>query len=240
MESIIRPDTGPDELGEDLSWSDDGEDEKVDNMVRLIHEGFEFKSEMFVGGCKPADLVGLPPKSKSRASKSKYSRGNQGKSTVRQPVRFMKRKRCDDASPFGCVEVADSGRAAELKQLECNFARIVEEKIAEGTRQIFFQLTKWLKENGIVEEVEIENNGSPLTTTAPSNARTSAARFATTTARQTPPVDAAEKQKSSDRQDSTIVDDTNNSNEDLPDSFALDVAQIYTRQFPNVCHSLIA
>lgn len=234
MESIIRPDTGPEELGEDLSWSDDGEDENVDNMVRLIEEGFEFNSEMFFGGIKPADLVGLPPKAKSRASKSKNCRGNKGKSTVRQPVGLTKRKRGDDASPSGCVEVNDSGRAAELKQIERNFARIVEEKIAEGTRQIFVQLTKWIKENGIVEEVEIGNNGSPLPTIGPSNAGTFPARFATTTARQPPPGDAAENQKSSERQHSTIVD-TSNSNEDLPDSFALDVAQIYTRQFPNVC-----
>ncbi|ESQ38289.1 hypothetical protein EUTSA_v10029129mg [Eutrema salsugineum] len=44
---------------EDLCWSDEEEDFKVDNMVRLIGEGFQFSKEMFKGGMTQAELLKL-------------------------------------------------------------------------------------------------------------------------------------------------------------------------------------
>ncbi|CAA7058338.1 unnamed protein product [Microthlaspi erraticum] len=170
VESIIRPDAGDDEMGEDLSWSDDGEDEKVDNMVRLINEGFQFKSEMFVGGSKPADLVGLPPKSRSRASKSKKVEVTRGSPQSANLVLFPRGK-----------------GAMTHPHLE-------------------------------MLKVEIDNNGRPQPTTAPSNPGTSANGNATTTATETPTAFVGDKERSSDPQPSTIVDDSHFPDEDLPDS----------------------
>lgn len=48
-------------MGDDeFVWSDDEEDDRVDNMVSLIEGGFKFKGKIFGGGRKPAELVGLP------------------------------------------------------------------------------------------------------------------------------------------------------------------------------------
>ncbi|CAN7073896.1 unnamed protein product [Brassica oleracea var. botrytis] len=43
--------------GLDLTWADETGDDMVDNMVRLIGEGFAFRKEMFKGGLTSADLV---------------------------------------------------------------------------------------------------------------------------------------------------------------------------------------
>ncbi|KAL0836807.1 hypothetical protein Bca101_088697 [Brassica carinata] len=45
--------------GLDLTWADETGDDLVDNMVRLIGEGFAFRKEMFKGGLTSADLT--PP-----------------------------------------------------------------------------------------------------------------------------------------------------------------------------------
>nr|VDD62336.1 unnamed protein product [Brassica oleracea] len=45
--------------GLDFSWVDESEDLAVENMVRLICEGFSFQKEMFKGGLNASDLLRL-------------------------------------------------------------------------------------------------------------------------------------------------------------------------------------
>lgn len=66
-----------DDLEEDLTWTDDEEDVRVDNMVRLSEQGFEFSNEMFKGGCIPTEME-VAQKKQKRAPKSKAVRGRKG------------------------------------------------------------------------------------------------------------------------------------------------------------------
>lgn len=42
--------------GLDFTWGDESDDPAVDNMVRLISDGFAFRKEMFRGGLNANDL----------------------------------------------------------------------------------------------------------------------------------------------------------------------------------------
>ncbi|XP_024004785.1 uncharacterized protein LOC112081946 [Eutrema salsugineum] len=55
--SIIPDDPNVSTENMDLDWSDDEEDPKVDYVVQLIGEGFQFRKEMFKGGMTQAELV---------------------------------------------------------------------------------------------------------------------------------------------------------------------------------------
>lgn len=49
-----------------LGWSDDEDDEKVDNMVKLINEDFNFCKKIFRGGLTPGDLNRMRLEKKSK------------------------------------------------------------------------------------------------------------------------------------------------------------------------------
>ncbi|RID40842.1 hypothetical protein BRARA_J00854 [Brassica rapa] len=57
----------------DLGWSDEEEDEKVDNMVSLINSKFKFTKSMFVGGLTKLDVVRMS-QSGNFTTKSKNSK----------------------------------------------------------------------------------------------------------------------------------------------------------------------
>lgn len=60
-----------------MSWSDEEEDEKVDNMVSLINTNFKFTESMFVGGVTKLDVVRMSQSgnftSKARSSKKQLA-----------------------------------------------------------------------------------------------------------------------------------------------------------------------
>jgi len=57
---------------EDLFWSDDEEDERVDNLLMLANEGLIFNNDMFGGGCFPSQMQ-LVSKKQNRGAKSNVS-----------------------------------------------------------------------------------------------------------------------------------------------------------------------
>ena len=56
VDPIIFPDSRMNP-SEDLSWSDDEDDVRVENMVKMAEEGKAFSKEMFGGGCIPSELL---------------------------------------------------------------------------------------------------------------------------------------------------------------------------------------
>nr|VDD21610.1 unnamed protein product [Brassica oleracea] len=62
--------------GLDFMWLDEYDDPAVENMVRLINEGFSFRKEMFKGGVSATDLARLraEKKQKEKEAKEKYDK----------------------------------------------------------------------------------------------------------------------------------------------------------------------
>ncbi|OAP08384.1 hypothetical protein AXX17_AT2G06050 [Arabidopsis thaliana] len=75
---------------EDLTWSDDEDDERVDNMVKMAKEGKSFSNEMFCGGCIPTDII-VASKKQKRGGKTKVVRGRKAQSNARLAT-SMRRK----------------------------------------------------------------------------------------------------------------------------------------------------
>ncbi|XP_024015936.1 uncharacterized protein LOC18025733 [Eutrema salsugineum] len=67
--SIIPIPDGLSLEGVDFSWSDDEDDPSVDNMVRLIEEGFQFQKDMFKGGLTQSELEKIRIERKEIAKK---------------------------------------------------------------------------------------------------------------------------------------------------------------------------
>ncbi|KAL9280968.1 hypothetical protein AtEden1_Chr5g0113181 [Arabidopsis thaliana] len=61
------------DLAEYLSWSDDEEDERVENLLMLVNEGLIFKNDIFESRCFPSQLQ-LTSKKQKRGAKSNVSR----------------------------------------------------------------------------------------------------------------------------------------------------------------------
>lgn len=58
-----------------FAWSDDEEDENVENLVKLINEGHIFSSEMFVGGATKADVIRMRKEAEEKNAKQKAKKG---------------------------------------------------------------------------------------------------------------------------------------------------------------------
>ena len=58
-------------LGIDLGWSDEEEYEVVDNLVRLVGEGYIFYNEMFKGWLDIADFVWIRNERKQKKKEAK-------------------------------------------------------------------------------------------------------------------------------------------------------------------------
>ncbi|KAG7594113.1 Papain-like cysteine peptidase superfamily [Arabidopsis thaliana x Arabidopsis arenosa] len=71
VESIIPLDDAV--VGDDLSWSDEVEDVKIDNLVRLVQEGYQWSGDEFGGGVVVSALP-VEPKEKAEGKKVVKSR----------------------------------------------------------------------------------------------------------------------------------------------------------------------
>ena len=56
VRSIIPEDPDRPILADTLQWADEVMDQKVDNLLRLVNEGYSFTAEMFKGGATKVDV----------------------------------------------------------------------------------------------------------------------------------------------------------------------------------------
>lgn len=163
IESIIRPEVEFEADEEDLSWSDDEEDPRVDKLVILISDGFKFSREMFTSGRKPAELVGITTSKRPTTEKTVKGRKVKkwGTVTVRGTMRKMDepstKEVLSDSLVDRCIKEA-------LKGLEEKIGSVVASKLKDNNKTIIDGMTKWLADNKIVEEqAEDVANSSDVT-----------------------------------------------------------------------------
>jgi len=125
---------------EDLTWSDDEDDERVDNMVKMAKEGKSFSNEMFCGGCIPTDIVVASKKQKT-GGKTKVVRGRKAQSNAR-PATGMRRK---NHGPIG--EKGESSSGVYFGAL----SRMIDEKLKAQSEKILKGVIHWFTENLVVD-----------------------------------------------------------------------------------------
>jgi len=91
---------------EDLSWSDDEDDVRVENLVKMAEEGKAFSNKMFGGGCIPSEVV-VAVKKPKRGGKAKVVRGRKGTKTGRNTVGLRRKQKIpgvDEREGFDCLD----------------------------------------------------------------------------------------------------------------------------------------
>ncbi|KAG7564153.1 Ulp1 protease family C-terminal catalytic domain [Arabidopsis suecica] len=138
VDTIICPDFVLDPE-EDLSWSDDEEDEKVDNILMFYGEGLIFKNDMFDGGVIPSQLK-LASKKQKRGDKSNGSR-------TRKAAKLTKnggvRSRQERPNP-------EEGGSSEVPSLE-SISLLLDAKLDGQAEKIIAAVTDWFTKNTVIE-----------------------------------------------------------------------------------------
>ncbi|OAO92555.1 hypothetical protein AXX17_AT5G28500 [Arabidopsis thaliana] len=131
VDPIIYPDSRMNP-SEDLSWSDDEDDVRVENLVKMAEEGKAFSNEMFGGGCIPSEVV-VAVKKPKRGGKSKVVRGRKGTKTGRNTIRLRRKQKIpgvDEREGFDCLDANALSRMLDDK-LKAQEKRIIEGSDAE-------------------------------------------------------------------------------------------------------------
>ena len=106
VDPIIFPDSRMNPT-EDLSWSDDEDDVRVENMVKMAEEGKAFSKEMFGGGCIPSEIV-VAAKKPKRGGKSRVVRSMKAPSNGRNSAGLRRKQKSpgiEDGERSDCVDV---------------------------------------------------------------------------------------------------------------------------------------
>ncbi|XP_024007911.1 uncharacterized protein LOC112083922 [Eutrema salsugineum] len=153
VNSIIRPDFEISDDEEDLSWSEDEQDERVDHMITLINQGFEFKSEMFGPGIDP-EVLAARTSSRRGVKKTKIVVGKKGKGKMRKSGRSRVTNVAHDS---------DKGVMFSEEKLKTMVSKIVQENNKKIERmfeannvKIIKGVTQWFLDNAVIDrEVNI-------------------------------------------------------------------------------------
>ncbi|KAG7533137.1 hypothetical protein ISN45_Aa08g007690 [Arabidopsis thaliana x Arabidopsis arenosa] len=138
VDSIICPDFVLDPE-EDLSWSDDEEDEKVDNILMFLGEGLIFKNDMFDGGVIPSQLK-LASKKQKRGGKSNGSRTRKAaKLTKNGGVRRRQER-----------PIPEEGGSSGVPSLE-SISLLLDAKLDGQANKIIAAVTDWFTKNTVIE-----------------------------------------------------------------------------------------
>ncbi|XP_020872062.1 uncharacterized protein LOC110226007 [Arabidopsis lyrata subsp. lyrata] len=138
VDSIICPDFVLDPE-EDLSWSDDEEDEKVDNIMMFLGEGLIFKNDMFDGGVIPSQLK-LASKKQKRGGKSNGSRTRKAaKLTKNGGVRSRQER-----------PIPEEGGNSGVPSLE-SISLLLDAKLEGQAKKIIAAVTDWFTKNTVIE-----------------------------------------------------------------------------------------
>ncbi|CAE5959302.1 unnamed protein product [Arabidopsis arenosa] len=138
VDSIICPDLVLDPE-EDLSWSDDEEDEKVDNILMFVEEGLIFKNDMFDGGCIPSQMQ-LPSKKQKRGGKLNGSRTRKAPKLSKNGGVRGKHQR----------PIPEEGGSPEVVSLE-SISRLLDSKLDAQGKKIIAAVTDWFTKNTVIE-----------------------------------------------------------------------------------------
>ncbi|XP_024011372.1 uncharacterized protein LOC112086632 [Eutrema salsugineum] len=141
---------------EDLSWSEDEPDERVDHMNTLINQGFEFKSNMFGPGLDPESLVARTS-SRRGGQKAKVAAAKKGRGKMRKSSR---RRTTATVAPtnekvVGLTE--EKMKALVLKIVQDN-NRKIERLLADKNQTIINSITQWFLDNAVIDR---EMNAGP-------------------------------------------------------------------------------
>ncbi|CAE6074149.1 unnamed protein product [Arabidopsis arenosa] len=138
VDTIICPDFVLDPE-EDLSWSNDEEDEKVDNILMFYGEGLIFKNDMFVGGVIPSQLK-LASKKQKRGDKSNGSRTRKAaKLTKNGGVRSRQER-----------PIPEEGGSSGVPSLE-SISLLLDAKLDGQAEKIIAAVTDWFTKNTVIE-----------------------------------------------------------------------------------------
>ncbi|KAG7593760.1 Ulp1 protease family C-terminal catalytic domain [Arabidopsis thaliana x Arabidopsis arenosa] len=138
VDTIICPDyvLNPEE---DLSWSDDEEDEKVDNILMFVGEGLIFKNDMFDGGVIPSQLK-LASKKQKRGGKSNGCRTRKAaKLTKNGGVRSRQER-----------PIPEEGGSSGGPSLE-SISLLLDAKLEGQAKKIIAAVTDWFTKNTVIE-----------------------------------------------------------------------------------------
>ncbi|CAL9247680.1 unnamed protein product [Arabidopsis halleri] len=151
---IIRPDAFLDD-GEDVSWSDDEVDPRVDKIVSLAEEGFNFNNDMFPGGCIPSQVV-VAPKKQKRSATLKGGRVRKGSKQGRNPRNPTGIRRSHQSPP---IEEAPASGSFDMNEL----SRMLDAKLNAHSKKIIKAVTDWFIANTVIsgdneDEVQLSDN----------------------------------------------------------------------------------
>ncbi|CAE5976049.1 unnamed protein product [Arabidopsis arenosa] len=138
VDTIICPDLVLDPE-EDLSWSDDEEDEKVDNILMFVEEGLIFKNDMFDGGCIPSQMQ-LPSKKQKRGGKLNGSRTRIAPKLSKNGGVRGKHQR----------PIPEEGGSPGVVSLE-SISRLLDSKLDAQGKKIIAAETDWFTKNTVIE-----------------------------------------------------------------------------------------
>ncbi|KAF8092878.1 hypothetical protein N665_0399s0014 [Sinapis alba] len=81
VRSIIFGGDKPVNATPDFEWSDDEEDHLVDNLMKLIDQGYPFSQSCFIGGVTKVEVIKLREEAKAEGIHRKNTKSKQGSST---------------------------------------------------------------------------------------------------------------------------------------------------------------
>ncbi|KAG2249414.1 hypothetical protein Bca52824_089042 [Brassica carinata] len=119
--------------GLDFSWVDESEDSAVENLVRLIGEGFSFCKEMFKGGLNASDLLRLRGVKKLKEKEPKEKNDKDHAAEVTDGEANLVASQLLDKSRSPASELRDEISSLEKRIYQALDTKI--EKIASSTIQ---------------------------------------------------------------------------------------------------------
>ncbi|KAF8084757.1 hypothetical protein N665_0703s0012 [Sinapis alba] len=112
--SIVGSATGSNVNDSELYWSDEEEDTKVDNLIRLIEGRYDFSNQMFTGGASKVDVIRMWEEANVEAVVRKTKK-------QRTPIQVS-----DSLDPDYIAAVVKASMKEDMKRLEAEVGRLNE------------------------------------------------------------------------------------------------------------------
>jgi len=121
---------------EDLTWLNDKDDVRVENIVKIAEEGKPFSNEMFGGGCIPTEVV-VASKKQKRGGKTKVVRGRKAPTNARSATGLRRKNR----SPI--EEKGEGSGGIDIPAFSC----MIDDKLKAQAEKIIKGMIHWFTEN---------------------------------------------------------------------------------------------